>query len=1001
MRRGARRALPALLAALLLPLASPPARAAGEPAATTLTGTYEVLAKDTFTPGGELAHTYTEVLRTPGRAVPVRFPEGHGLRPATTVEVTTGDSGTSVRELGAGRTTAATTGSTSLIVILAYWTKPDAVTQARATSQVFGDDNRWFREVSYGKAGLTGVVTPWVRIPAPKDGQCYTHAEKMLADARSAAAALGGVYDPWVYERTMLYFPRCSGADSRNVAGWAYEPGYASWVNGYMDRRTTVHEQGHNYGLGHAKSYRCTTAGGTPVTFGSRCAASEYGDPYDAMGRSSYAAHFSGPRKDRAGWLGSRKRVLTSSAPTTFNLPPLERSSTVPVVVVAKSPSVSSRSYWFEYRRPIGMDATLPSGATGGVLVHLEDSGKPGWLLDGTPADRTMSTAVLRPGTTWTSPDRVKVTVVSITSVQARVTVTGARPAPAVPSAPRNLVAKPSDSRVTLTWSAPYSPGGAPVTAYDVAGTSSRGTVSRTVGASTLSTTFSSLANGVTYTFTVRARNEGGAGPAATASATPIELSPTVRLTSPAPGAVLRGYASLAADSTPNPDSYAAVHQLRFYLDGRHYSTYYGSAGSVALYTPNLTNGPHDVYVVAVDAQNRYATSATHSFTVDNPRPVVRITSPVTGTTTDGERVTLAANATMPDTSATVTRVDFLDVTGGYETLVAVTWWAPFTTTWQVGHIEGTRTIVARAHASNGTTAESAPVLVTIDHPPTTVTLSPATGTVLSGTQVRLAAGVTVTAPESAVSYVTFVSSVAGSLGTDHTAPYELAWDTSALSGTHDVYATVYETTGRSARSATHQITLANALPTVAITSPAYGDSVLPGTVRVTGTAHPGQGGERPDRVELAVDSVLVATVPVADDGTWSHDLSLAKPYGWRSLAATARTPGGLRRVESTGIVVTAPVPSMTVHEPAPYTQVGYGAYYDVVVSAAPAAGDTAGVWRVCVGDYWTTCDDTPGTDGRYVVRMQSQQIGQRTLGITVVMTDGYQHYFTGPVITS
>ena len=106
-----------------------------------------------------------------------------------------------------------------------------------------------------------------------------------------------------------------------------------------------------------------------------------------------------------------------------------------------------------------------------------------------------------------------------------------------VPGAPQNLVATPGDARVTLTWDAPASDGGASITEYEY-----RWSTGSTVSASATWTavpdgsdmgdstadetgvTVSSLANATEYAFEVRAVNSVGDG----AKAGPVNATPAV-----------------------------------------------------------------------------------------------------------------------------------------------------------------------------------------------------------------------------------------------------------------------------------------------------------------------------------------------------------------------------------------------------------------------------------------------------------------------------------------
>ncbi len=91
------------------------------------------------------------------------------------------------------------------------------------------------------------------------------------------------------------------------------------------------------------------------------------------------------------------------------------------------------------------------------------------------------------------------------------------------PSAPRNLQATRGDSSVTLTWEAPDTDGGSPILNYTIyRGTSPGNQTSGIQIGNELTYTNTGLTNGVTYYFTVSAKNVAGEGPNSTeANATP------------------------------------------------------------------------------------------------------------------------------------------------------------------------------------------------------------------------------------------------------------------------------------------------------------------------------------------------------------------------------------------------------------------------------------------------------------------------------------------------
>ena len=149
------------------------------------------------------------------------------------------------------------------------------------------------------------------------------------------------------------------------------------------------------------------------------------------------------------------------------------------------------------------------------------------------------------------------------------------------PSAPTKLTAAGGNAQVALTWSAPTSDGGSPITGYDVyEGTTSGGESTTPVNSAPLSASATSytvrgLSDGTTYYFTVKAINAAGPSSAsnevsatpATTPGAPGELSVTpgngqVRLTWAAPssdgGSTITGY-DVYEGATPGGESLTPI----------------------------------------------------------------------------------------------------------------------------------------------------------------------------------------------------------------------------------------------------------------------------------------------------------------------------------------------------------------------------------------------------------------------------------------------------------
>ena len=196
----------------------------------------------------------------------------------------------------------------------------------------------------------------------------------------------------------------------------------------------------------------------------------------------------------------------------------------------AGNPDASgSRSYTFTAQAgppgpPTGSTATAGSSSAtvswtapavngGAAVTGYTAMSNPGSKTCTTTGPLTCAVGGLTPGTAYTF------TVTATNSAG-----TGAPSAPSnsvtpytVPGPPTGVSATIENGTSTVSWAAPVSDGGLPVTGY-VATASPGG---RTCSASTTSCAVFGLANGTSYTFTVVAQNASGAG-AASAASSPV-----------------------------------------------------------------------------------------------------------------------------------------------------------------------------------------------------------------------------------------------------------------------------------------------------------------------------------------------------------------------------------------------------------------------------------------------------------------------------------------------
>ena len=102
--------------------------------------------------------------------------------------------------------------------------------------------------------------------------------------------------------------------------------------------------------------------------------------------------------------------------------------------------------------------------------------------------------------------------------------VTPTASAASVPGPPTNVVAIAGDQAAMLTWAAPASTGGSPITGYSFV--ISPQALSAQIIVSGTSSSVTSLTNGTAYTFTVAAMNAVGTGPASLSSAAVTPMAP-------------------------------------------------------------------------------------------------------------------------------------------------------------------------------------------------------------------------------------------------------------------------------------------------------------------------------------------------------------------------------------------------------------------------------------------------------------------------------------------
>jgi hypothetical protein len=288
-------------------------------------------------------------------------------------------------------------GAQRILVALVTW-GPQPFARKDLQRLVFDQADAFYKKTSYGKASLTGVVTPWLNAFEFQPG-CAANNIREPAVAKLRAAG----YDLSAYDVVILAFPY-SGCPwpGATYAGVVY-------LNGDVSAHVIEHELGHAFGLPHANTTDC---------IGHSCAVLEYGDPYDTMGIGT--GDFSAYAKAQLGWVTRVTRVVR---PGEYTIAPLERASGGSQAFVV---TTARDLYWIEYRTEPARNDRGAVTSEPGVLVHVSESPD----VRGAVSSNTVNALVtnparrarpeLHPGDRFTYPSAFRLTVLRESASGAR-----------------------------------------------------------------------------------------------------------------------------------------------------------------------------------------------------------------------------------------------------------------------------------------------------------------------------------------------------------------------------------------------------------------------------------------------------------------------------------------------------------------------------------------------------------------------------------------------------
>ncbi len=459
---------------------------------------------------------------------------------------------------------------------------------------------------------------------------------------------------------------------------------------------------------------------------------------------------------------------------------------------------------------------------------------------------------------------------------------------------------------VALNATATPGSGGAVVTQVQfLAGTTVVATLPGTPGNNNYSATWTPGAAG-NFSLTARVTDSnGGTTTSAAISVTAVPAAaPTATITSPATGSVVTLGSSVVLSATATAGAGASVAQVQFLAGSSIIGTTTTAVGGV--YSINWTpTSPTNFNLTAKVLDSAGASATSPAITVTAVAATsVSLTAPANNSTaTVGTPTTVTASAA-PVAGATIVRVDFFDGAALIGSVAA----APYSLAWTPG-AAGASTLTAQAVDSNGGTANSSVVNVTVNNAPPTIALTaPLVGSVVTaGSPVTLTANALPGSGGASISQIQFlvgntvVATLPGSAGGP---TYTTQW-TPASAANFALTARVTDSNGNSTTSAAISVTaVAAASPTVNITAPTTGSVVTVGTaLTVSAVAAPGAGASVAQVQFLAGTNIIGTTTTTAGGGVYSV---LWTPTSATNFNLTARV------LDTAGTSITSPTVTVT-----------------------------------------------------------------------------------------
>jgi len=418
----------------------------------------------------------------------------------------------------------------------------------------------------------------------------------------------------------------------------------------------------------------------------------------------------------------------------------------------------------------------------------------------------------------------------------------------------------------------------------------------------------------------------------------PANTPPSVGLSSPSNNSSFSAGSSITISANA-ADANGSVSSVEFFNG----TTKLGedATGPYSFVWNNVPAGTYTITARATDNQGATTTSTPITITVvgaTNTAPTVNITSPTNNSNFNaGSTITINANAA--DGDGTINKVEFFNGT----TKLGEDTSSPYSFTWATV-AAGTYTITARATDNQNAITNSSAITIVVNAVnslPTVSLTAPANNSTFTA---PASMSITATAADTGgtITKVEFFNGTT-KLGEDTSSPYSFNWSSVAV-GTYSITARATDNSGGVTNSAARTVTvLANALPSVAITSPSNNSSFPAGsTISLAATASDTNG-------TIAKVEFFNGTTKLGEDTTSPYSLT------WTNVAAgtytiTARATDNLNGIQNSSpisitVVVNAnSLPTVSLTSPTNNSSHITGANITLTATASDSDGTVSRV---------------------------------------------------------